>query len=298
MLSVIIPSRNEKFLIPTIEDLLKKAQGEIEIIAVLDGYWPDPQVPDYPEVKLIHRGEAQGMRPAINAGVALASGEYIMKTDGHCMFDEGFDVKLIENYVEKSVMIPRRKRLDADNWCIQDVGKPDVDYNYLSFPNDPADFGGPGLNGRIWTAKALERTDSKYDIDEEISFQGSCWFMKKDYFYFLELMDTENWGPFWNEAQEIGFKSWLSGGKVLRNKKTWYAHLHKGKKHGRGYHLPSEWSKMGATYANRWLFEDKMWHKQEKPLEWLIERFMPMPTWPENWKEIIQPIKDQICKEN
>lgn len=293
LVSIVIPARNEQFLQRTIEDLLEHAEEEIEIIVNLDGYWPDPLF-EHPQVRYIHKGEAQGMRQGINSCVAIARGEYIMKIDGHCMVDQGFDTKLKADIEDNWVVIPRRKRLDAENWTIQDVGKPDVDYNYLSFPDDPADFGGPGLNGRIWTQKALDRKDVL--IDEELSFQGSCWFMKKSYFEFLELMDHENWGPFWNEAQEIGFKTWLSGGKVMRNKKTWYAHLHKGKKYGRGYHLPSEWSTQGATYANRWLFEDKMWHKQIYPLSWLIERFMPMPTWPENWKEILAPIKEELCK--
>jgi len=288
--SVLIPSRNEQFLPQTIADLIAKATGEIEIIAVLDGYWPDPQLPDYDKLVLIHRGAARGMRPAINAAAAIARGEYLMKCDAHCMFDPGFDEKLRADCEPDWVVIPRRKRLDAENWCVQDVGKPDVTHNYLSWPDNPADFGGPGLNGRIWTEKALSVIDPESGLNEDISFQGSCWFMLKEYFYYLELMDTENWGPFWSEAQEIAFKAFLSGGKVMRNRGTWYAHLHKGKKHGRGYRMDSRWAKQGATYTNRWLHEDKMWHKQKYPLTWLIERFMPMPTWPENWRERIAEV--------
>jgi glycosyltransferase involved in cell wall biosynthesis len=295
MVSIVIPARNEKYLNPTIEELLKNARGEIEIIVNLDGYWPDPIIGD-PRVRYIHKGEAQGMRAGINSAVAIARGKYIMKIDGHCMVDEGYDVKLVADCEPNWVVIPRRKRLDAENWCIQDVGKPDVDYNYLSFPDNPADFGGPGLNGRIWTQKIVDRRDPKYDIDEELSFQGSCWFMHRDHFYDMELMDDENWGPFWNEAQELGFKTWLSGGKVMRNKKTWYAHLHKGKKEGRGYSMPNSWAVKGATYANEWLYKDKVWHKQIYPLSWLIERFMPMPTWPENWKEKLDEIKRNTAK--
>jgi len=286
--SILIPARNERFLPQTIADLIAKATGEIEIIAVLDGYWPDPQLPDYDKLVLIHRGAARGMRPAINAAAAIARGEYLMKCDAHCMFDPGFDEKLRADCEPDWVVIPRRKRLDAENWCVQDVGKPDVTHNYLSWPDNPADFGGPGLNGRIWTEKALSVIDPESGLNEDISFQGSCWFMLKEYFYYLELMDTENWGPFWSEAQEIAFKAFLSGGKVMRNRGTWYAHLHKGKKHGRGYRMDSGWAKQGATYTNRWLHEDKMWHKQKYPLSWLIERFMPMPFWPENWKELIE----------
>jgi hypothetical protein len=39
LVSVIVPSRSERFLVPTVTDLLAKAQGPIEILVVLDGYW-------------------------------------------------------------------------------------------------------------------------------------------------------------------------------------------------------------------------------------------------------------------
>ena len=48
MLSVIIPARNEIYLQKTIDSVLSAAKGEIEVIAILDGYWPDPPVSDSP----------------------------------------------------------------------------------------------------------------------------------------------------------------------------------------------------------------------------------------------------------
>jgi glycosyltransferase involved in cell wall biosynthesis len=278
MISVVIPSRQEQFLSKTVEDILKNSRGEIEVIAVLDGGQQD--LPTDPRVKSIIHGSPRGMRASINEGVAISKGELIMKLDGHCMLDEGFDVKLAENIEKNWVVIPRRKRLDAENWCIQDVGKPDVDYEFLSYPSDPNDFGGPGLNGKIWTQRALERKD--IEIDENMSAQGSCWFMHKDYFYELELMDDKNYGTFWNEAQEILLKAWLSGGKAMTNKKTWYAHLHKGKKYGRGYSLDHSQLTIGATHTKKWFHFKKAWDKQIYPLEWLIERFWPVPTWPDD----------------
>lgn len=290
-ISIIIPSRNEIFLSKTIQDILEKARGNFEIIAVLDGAWPveqkrkhwsTPAIIDDPRVSYLFKPRAQGMRPAINDAEKIARGKYLLKCDGHVMFDEGFDVKLLADIEDDWVVIPRRKRLDAELWAIQDVKKPDVDYEFLSYPDNPADFGGEGLNGRIWTQRILERLDKpEYNIDEDMSFQGSCWFMKRDYFHFLELMDVENYGEFWNEAQEIGFKAWLSGGKVMVNKKTWYAHLHKGKTYGRGYMLDSKWLTKGASYARSWLYAKQKWHKQKYPLTWLIEHFMPVPNWDE-----------------
>jgi glycosyltransferase involved in cell wall biosynthesis len=282
VVSIVIPARNERFLGKTIEDLLAKAQGEIEIIPILDGYWPDPPIVDDPRVVLLHRGKSRGMRNGINSAVAIAKGDYIMKIDAHCMVSEGYDVELAESCEPNWVVIPRRKRLDAENWTIQDVGKPDIDYEYLSFPDNPSDFGGPGLNGRIWTERIVERKEIM--LDENLSFQGSCWFLPRDYFYKLELMDEANYGTFWNEAQEIGFKSWLSGGKVMTNKSVWYAHLHKGKKYGRGYNLDYSQLPIGATYTKKWM-TNSAWDKQTVPFEDLIERFSPLPGWPDDWRE-------------
>jgi len=190
VVSVIIPSRNEQFLTRTIEELLEKSEGEIEVIAVLDGYW-DAVIND-PRVNYLHKGKAEGMRNGINDALKIANGSYIMKIDGHCMVDEGYDVKLVESCEDNTIVIPRRKRLDAENWCLQDVGKPHIDYEFLSFPDNPADYGGAGLNGRIWTERIVARLDNpKYDVDENLSFQGSCWFMPKAYFEELNLMDVE-----------------------------------------------------------------------------------------------------------
>jgi glycosyltransferase involved in cell wall biosynthesis len=287
LVSVIIPARNERFLRKTVEELLSKARAEVEIIVCLDGYFPADTVTDK-RVQYIYKKEPEGMRPGINSCAARAKGDFLLKIDGHCMVDEGYDVKLSADCAPDWVVIPRRKRLDAENWCVQDVGKPDVDYEFLSFPDNPADFGGPGLNGRIWTERILERKDIL--IDENMSFQGSAWFMPRALFFDLELMDTEHYGIFWNEAQEIGFKAWLSGRKLMVNKKTWYAHLHKGKKYGRGYSLDAKQLIKGATYTKKWM-SNSAWEKQTLPFEWIIEHFWPVPGWPENWKELIRGIK-------
>ncbi len=281
IVSIVIPSRNEPFLQKTIEDLLLNAEAEIEIIVNLDGFWPEPIVSD-PRVRYIHRGAPIGMRPGINSAVAIARGEYIMKIDAHCMVDKGFDVKLVADCEDNWIVIPRRKRLDAENWTVQDVGKPDIDAMYLSFPDNPSDFGGPGLNGRIWRGRDVARLS--HLIDDEMSFQGSCWFMKRTYFYELELMDYESYGSFWNEAQELGLKAWLSGGAVKRNKKTWYAHLHKGKKHGRGYNLDTRLMKQGAIFTKKWI-HNEAWSKQTKPFSWVIKHFWPVPGWPADWED-------------
>jgi len=115
LVSIIIPSRNERFLPETVNDLLAKAEGQIEVIVVLEGYWPDPLPSDDPRVVYIHHSAPKGMRAALNAGVDVARGEFVMKLDAHCMFAEGFDVALAKDCRDNWVMVPTRKRLDQRN---------------------------------------------------------------------------------------------------------------------------------------------------------------------------------------
>lgn len=298
--AILIPSRNETYLFPTIRECFTKAESEIEVVAVLEGYWPSgwKELTDqFPNLHTIHHGEPRGLRAAINSAAASAisrGAKYLLKLDAHCILDEGYDTKLQADMESNWIVVPRRKRLNAESWTVQDVGKPDVDYHYLSFPDDPNDFGGKGLNGKVWYERIKERLDKpEYEIDDEMSSQGSCWFMAASYFQELELMDEASYGPFWNEFQECGMKCWLSGGQVKVNKKTWYAHLHKGRdykgedgKGGRGYHLPESWLTQGATFTKEWIWNEA-WPKQTLPFSWLIEHFWPVPSWPENWEEVL-----------
>ena len=288
MISVIIPARNERFLQKTISDLLAKAKGDIEVIAVLDGYWPPVQLVDHKNLVILHRGKPRGMRLGINDAAAMARGKYILKTDAHCMFDEGFDLKLIADCEKDWVVIPRRYRLDAEDWCINKDRQASIDHLYVCYPDNPNDFGGPTLTGREWRDYARKRNDIL--IDDLMTFQGSCWFMHRDYFFELDGLDNEKYGTFGKEPQEIGFKAWLSGGRVVRNKKTWYAHLHKGRKYGRGYSLGKSMLHKGGKAINQWLVFGKAWDKQTLDLKWLVDKFAPVPGWDkcdwedEDWK--------------
>ena len=285
LITAILPSRGERFLNPTISDLLAKATGDIEIIAVLDGYWPEPVIGD-PRVTYLHRGYPRGMRAAINAAVRLSRGRFLLKSDAHCMFEEGWDTVLAADCDDDWVVVPRRDRLDAENWCIQPTGKVPIDYMYLSYPDDPSDFGGPGLNGKVWEERNNDPALKDVLIDDLMSAQGSCWFMARTYFDYLELMDEKNYGSFWSEFQSVGMKAWLGGGRVVVNKKTFYAHLHKGRTYGRGYALSKQTLNQGSAFARRWMHNDAAFgHKQTRPFSWLIEKFWPVPSWPATWRE-------------
>lgn len=280
-LSILIPSRNEIFLSHTINDLFKNAVGDIEVIAVLDGYWPAPLPEDRPNLILLHRGVPMGMRAAINGAAAIAKGDYLMKCDAHCMFAYGFDEVLLKDIQDGQVVIPRRKRLDAENWTIQDVGKPDIDLHYLCNPMNNKD--GFSMHGAIWPA--MDKTRLDIAIDETPSFQGSFWLMSAKHFRnFLGGMSEEGYGGFTQEPQEIGMKTWLGGGQVVVNKNTWYAHLHKGTKYGRGYFQGRNEIAAGHTYSAKYWMNNR-WSQRMHDMEWFVDKFSPMPTWDSNWKE-------------
>jgi glycosyltransferase involved in cell wall biosynthesis len=283
-LSVVIPSRNEQFLPHTIDDIFAKAKGDVQVIAILDGYWPDPPLDDTnPNLVIVHRGVPLGMRNAINAGVAIAKdSKYIMKCDAHCMFDEGFDEKLKADCDYDWVVVPRRYSLDPDLW--EPRPKAPFNHMYLSYPNTPDDFGGAGYHGKVWKVRDRDPEYNKEPVFDLMSFQGSCWFMHRDYFYYLELMDQKNYGTFWQEAQEIGIKAFYSGGMVKRNTNTYYAHLHKGKKYGRGYLLDKRELRKPVRFTNEFIYKPE-WDKlvAGRDLRWLVHHFWPVPGWPEEW---------------
>jgi glycosyltransferase involved in cell wall biosynthesis len=266
MISVVIPSRNEPYLKKTIESLFANATGEIEVIAVLDGYWIKPEeVVIDDRVRYIHFAKSRGMRNAINSGVAVARGEYILKCDAHVLFSKGFDEELVKNCEYDWVVVPRRYALDVNKWAIEERtdNKYPVDYMFLN----------KELHGEVWDAKN-SLTRSYPAIDDLMSSQGSCWFMKKSYFEWLELMDEDFYGKFAWEFQEIGFKVWLSGGKVKVNKNVSYAHWHKTE--GRGYSLAIDPPEI-TERVNRWRTE-KVWHKQKYNLDYLWDKFPDRPN--------------------
>jgi len=280
--SVIIPSRNEIFLTKTIKDVLEKSDGDIEVIANIDETWPEEIIEDK-RVIYLHPDTPKGMRYGINACASVAKGEYLMKIDGHCMFEQGFDTVLKADMQDNWVVIPRRHSLDPINWDLDRNGKAGRDYHYLCYP-DPNKGHDAGVHGVEWPERSRQRSNNpEYDIDDTPSFQGSAWFMKKTWFTdFLGGMHEEGYGDFSQEPQEVGFKTWFGGGEVKVNKKTWYAHLHKGKKFGRMYHMNETQRIQGHNYsAWYWMNDNTRIHN----MQWFIEKFWPMPTWDQRWMD-------------
>ncbi len=302
-------------------DVLANATGEIEIFPVLDGYeTPADEIVQDPRVQYLRIPLGDGQchkRQGINLMVSICRGEYVMSLDAHCMVAKGFDEQLAKDHQPDWVQVPRRHRLDADNWCLQTQmdNRPPIDYEYLMFPlnyhpmsgsqkhrlksgpREPKkDYYHPALHGFKWDSRTLERWN--IPIDEAITIQGSFWFMTKDWFRKIDLMQIEGFSGWGQEGEEISFKTWLSGGKVMVNKNTWYAHLHKGPKHGRMYHMSKESIKNCNNYSYDFWINNR-WEQRIHDFEWLVKRFWPLPNWPDDWKEqLAEWAKNEEAKNN
>ena len=287
-ISVIIPGRNERYMSRTVDEVFAKATGEVEIIVVLDGAttWPLPR--KRPNLVIINKPKTEGMRPAINSAAKVATGKYLMKLDAHCAIGKGFDEVLQKVFPRDNwIVVPRRHNLDGDTW--KPTGRA-VDYHYLTCPWTHHRYF--MMRDLPWMSRTKERIDIL--IDETMTFQGPCWFMSANNFHNrLHGMQTEVYGNFCAESQELALKTWLGGGRVIVNKNTWYAHL--GDFPGRPRYVSIKEQVWGWGNSARYWTENK-WEKRVHDFDWLIERFWPLPMkgtlyygeryfWPENWRD-------------
>jgi glycosyltransferase involved in cell wall biosynthesis len=219
-LSVIIPSYKDPYLQKTIDSLLHRPGlgSQIEVIVVLDGYWPETPLKDNPRLRIVHLGKNSGMREAINAGVRVARGEYIMRTDEHCLFAYGYAKTMTDDCQDNWIMTPIRYYLDPVKWQV--MKREPVVYEKLGIQS----VGGKKkFCGLSWKEREKERKDIL--VDETMAMQGSCWLMKKSWWdKTIKKLDSEHYGTHYQDSHEMIFKTWQAGGKLMVNKKTWFAH--------------------------------------------------------------------------
>jgi glycosyltransferase involved in cell wall biosynthesis len=259
-LSILIPARNEMFLSRTIEDILKNIEADTEVIAVLDGELADPPIPQNNRVNVIVLAKSIGQRASTNLACRLSRAKYVMKMDAHCAFDKGFDRKMLEAFEvagNMTTMVPIMRNLWAFDWKCLKCGKKwyqgptptkcqETNYKNLGKPCDSTSF----ERKIMWIGKHNPQSTSycfdatphfqyfedwkhrpQYEQDkkekgltETMSLQGSCWMLTRDRYWDLNICD-ENFGSWGSQGIEVAVKSWLSGGQVLVNHKTWYAHM-------------------------------------------------------------------------
>jgi GT2 family glycosyltransferase len=212
-LSIIIPSYKDPLSMKTIRSLLDNAEGDIEIIDVLDGYWPDFELIQDPRVRYVHLGANRGMRGAINAGVAVSRGEYLMRMDEHQIVGKGYDVILTRDCEPNWIMTARRYFLDPVKWEVMDI--PPIDTMDLK------------IRGGKFTGVDRKRVND-IPIEESQAMQGSMWLMPRKWWdEVIGELQTEGYGPLIQDSTEMVFKTWKAGGKLMVDKNTWHAHKHR-----------------------------------------------------------------------
>jgi len=291
-LSIIIPARNEQFLSCTIEDILSNIEGDTEIIVVLDGCWAEPPLKDNDRVIIIHHSKSIGQRASCNEAVRLSKAKFVMKVDAHCAFDKGFDVKMTKLMQDNYTMIPVMRNLHVFDWVCEDGHR-----RYQSPSGVCRECGKPTKQDIVWIAKTNPQSTAYYfdkdlhfqyhneygkkqkgDLTETMSAQGSCFMLTRDKYNELNICD-ETWGSWGNQGTEVALKTWLSGGRLLVNRTTWYAHMFRTQGGDFSFPYPqSERLVERARQCSRDIFLNDKWGKAVRPLSWLIERFNP-PTW-------------------
>ena len=339
-LSVIIPARNEEFLAQTIMSVLRNIKGDTEVIVVCDGNWPSPPVKDHDRVVLIHHSESIGQRAAVNEAAKFSRAKFIMKLDAHCSLDKGFDIKLMANCEYNWTVLPRMYVLDAFHWVCQQCGK-EHDQGPERTVCDVCGDGAKFERKIIWKRKKRKRTDYmwfdgdlriKYfdkislkaygdvaalkkqcshkskdwaqgDITDVMCGIGACWFQYRDRYWELGGLDEEH-GSWGQVAVEVAMKAWLSGGRHVVNKKTWFAHLPRTQPgFNWPYPLPARDVEKARAHSKAiWL--NNQWPRRKYDLNWLIEKFGPLPGWKTTTKRSVSnPTKgvvyytDNRCEE-
>jgi glycosyltransferase involved in cell wall biosynthesis len=287
------------FLAITVENILQQMRGETEVIVIADGNWPEPPILDNDRVRIVYHSKSIGQRAATNEGAKLSKAKYIMKCDAHCSFDEGFDVKLMADSPYDWTIVPRMYNLHAFNWKCKECGNETYQgptpteckkcNNSTSFErviywkekrNPTSDFMrfDSTLHFQYW-GELRDRPESKADLAPTMSLIGACWFMHRERYWELDGMDEKH-GSWGQMGTEIACKSWLSGGALMTNRKTWFAHMFRtqGGDFGFPYDNPGRKVEAARQHSKDLWFNNK-WPKAKHDLGWLINKFWPIPGW-------------------
>ena len=226
ILSCVIPAYKDKFVIPTINSLLSNSVlgDEMEVVVVIDAFDPDFELIVDPRVVYVHLGSNRGMRGAINAGVRVARGEFLLRSDQHCMFGEGYDKIMVDACKPNWIMTAIRYFLDPVKWEVMNIDPVVCEKLVIQ--------GGKKFSGQKWPSR-----DKKYkdrDLVESMAMQGSMWVMPHKWWDdVIKELQTEGYGQMYQDSHEMIFKTWKAGGRMIVNKNTWFAHKHRSFVQGR-----------------------------------------------------------------
>lgn len=328
-LSILVPARQEEWLDRTLQDLLENIQGNTEILVGLDGYTPNPPLTHSDNrITIIYQPQSIGQRAITNKLAKLAQGKYLMKVDAHCAFDKGFDVKMLDAFKicgDNVTMVPVMRNLHVFDFICPN-GHEYRHYQGRSDKYAKCDkCGADCIKDPVWIVKTSPQSTAfrfdktmhfqywrdwgnlqKGELTETMSIQGSCFMLTKERYLYLDICSEEfhSWGQ---QGVEVACKTWLSGGRVLVNRNTWYAHMFRTQ--GGDFSFPYD-NPQSLVNENREksreLFQQNKWDKAIRPFQWILDHFNP-PDWAETKgmiyytdgqldEKIAKPVRDQLSQ--
>jgi hypothetical protein len=126
-----------------------------------------------------------------------------------------------------------------------------------------------------------KRPEGQGKLTETMSLQGSCFMLTRE--KYLELgMNDLSFGSWGSQGIEVALRTWLSGGRVICDHNTWYAHMFRTQ--GGDFGFPYSLSQSQVNHAKnkiREVFFKGKWDKQIHKVSWLVEKFWPVKGWDE-----------------
>ncbi len=155
-LSILIPSRQEKWLDKTIAGIYAaRSLADTEVLFMED--------------------DGRGQRKCINDLAKKARGEYVMKLDAHCQMGPHFDRILLEEMDDVSILAPMLLPLDGETWSVN--GKKQM----LNFAFD---------------TNFVMQHQPEHPHNFSMCLQGSCWVVSRENYWKWNLGDETlpSWG--------------------------------------------------------------------------------------------------------
>ena len=114
------------------------------------------------------------------------------------------------------------------------------------------------------------------EIDDVAGCMGPCFFMHKARFWETGGCDEGHEGGWGQQGIEVALKAILSGGRLVVNKKTWFAHWFRGDE-GFPYPMSGRQTARVREYSKDLWLNDK-WPGQKRKFQWYLDKFNP-PGW-------------------
>jgi hypothetical protein len=237
-LSILIPSRNEPHLARTLLDIKQHMETDLEVLWMED--------------------DGRGQRACTNELARQARCRYVMKTDAHCSFSQGFDRLLLEEMDDKTILAPLLMPLEPMTWSVN--GKKQMaqfvfDTNFVMHHAD-------GVAG------------------DTMCLQGSAWMVSRANYWDWHLGD-ETLGSWGNQGVQLGVAAWLNGGICRTTDKAYYGHLFRNKSED----FPYERGLNPGEHANKEMrkrhFNQSiagLVRKSNYPADWTEENVMALPS--------------------